>query len=134
VDFGPRQAKRVDQVTDQELLGIDVMEGTGQGPVLEDMPLAPPAELTTAEGHPPLEHPIGQAVAGEKASSAVLDQARSGPGPHGAFVKAFEYLAVDPGPNQHVRGEQARGPSPDDRHGTPSALVRARTIALTPPP
>jgi hypothetical protein len=50
----------------------------------------------------------------EKSSSAVFDQARPSPGPYGGLIQALQDLTVDPGPKQHIRGEQARRPSPDD--------------------
>jgi hypothetical protein len=53
-------------------------------------------------------------VGSEKSSSAVFDQARPSPSPHGGLVQALQDLAVDPGPKQHIRGEEARRPSPDD--------------------
>jgi hypothetical protein len=104
--------KRIDQVSHQSLLGIDVVTGSAQGPVVEDMPYASTPELTSPEGLPPLEHPIRQAIRIEKPSRADLDQTR--PGPHGTLVKAFEYLTVDPRANQHVRCEESRGPCSND--------------------
>ncbi len=89
-DLGTDRAKRIDQVTHQKLLGIDVVTGSAQRPVVEDMPHASTPELTSPEGLPPLEHPIRQAIRIEKPSSAVLDQTRPGPGPGGTLVKAFE--------------------------------------------
>ena len=113
-DLGTHRAKRIDQVTHQKLLGIDVVTGSAQGPVVEDMPYASTPELTSPEGLPPHEHPIRQAIRIEKPSSAVLDQTRPAPGPGGTLVEAFEYLTVDPRTNQHVRREQSRGPCSND--------------------
>jgi len=113
-DLSTDRAKRIDQVSHQKLLGIDVVKGSAQGPAVEDMPYASTPEFTSPEGLPPLEHPIRQAIRTEKPSSAVLDQTRPGPGPHGTLVKAFEYLTVDPRANHHVRYEQSRGPCSND--------------------
>jgi hypothetical protein len=60
----------------------------------------------------------------KKPGSAVLDQAGPSPSAHRLFVEALEYLAVDPGAHQHVRGEQTRWSGSDDSywsHGCQSA-------------
>jgi hypothetical protein len=50
----------------------------------------------------------------EQPSSAVFDQAHPSPAPHSGLIQALQGLAIDAGPNQHIRREQARRPSPDD--------------------
>ena len=47
-DLGTDRAKRIDQVSHQKLLGIDVVTGSAQGPVVEDMPYASTPELDRA--------------------------------------------------------------------------------------
>ena len=57
---------------------------------------------------------MGQPVGTEQPSRAVLDQSRPGPGPARRLRPGAQDFAVDPRPEQHIGGEQARRPSPDD--------------------
>jgi hypothetical protein len=107
-------AKSVDQIPEEELLGIDVVDAAAQCGVAQDVPYASPAELTAPEGFPSGQHPLRQPVGLEQSSSAVFDQADPSPGSYGGLIQALQNLAVDPGPKQHIRGEEARRPSPDD--------------------
>jgi hypothetical protein len=50
----------------------------------------------------------------EKPSGAVFDQAGPSPRSYGGLIQALQDLAVDPGPKQNIRCEQARWPRPDD--------------------
>ena len=102
-DFASGGAQGIDQVADQELLGIHVMVAAAQSGIVKQVGSAVSAELAGAQGLSPREHPFGQAVGLEKPGRAVLDQAGPGPGPHGLLVEAFEHQAVDPRPHQHVR-------------------------------